>query len=66
LVADAHEQLFLAVHRADTDERVVSPCPMLDGNIVEAVRHGPDREIGINVDERICGSTKLHGVYFLS
>ena len=61
-VADAHEELFLAVHRADTDEGVVGARPMLDGDVVEAVGHGPDREVGVNVDEGVGGSAELHGM----
>jgi hypothetical protein len=39
---------------------------MLDGDVVEAVGHGPDGEVGVNVDEGVGGSAELHGMYFLS
>ena len=62
VLADAHEELLLAVHRADPDEGVVGARPMLDGDVVEAVGHGPDGEVGVNVDERVGGSAELHGM----
>ena len=61
-LTDTHEELFLAVHRADTDEGVVGARPMLDGDVVEAVGHGPNGEVGVNVDEGVGGSAELHGM----
>ena len=35
---------------------------MLDGDVVEAVGHGPDGEVGVNVDERVGRCAELHGM----